>query len=144
MLDTELAAKFRSLEECSPELLNGFTALTRAHRFFQGAGRLKTVSVSDVLDNGTIEATFQGVRIAFALLPIFGANRAPRGRVIVMNCHCLYGTAAREVLGSFTFGVEGQTDLDPDQEGNFPQMLQHGAEIVLRFLDAAFSANKTL
>lgn len=144
MLDTELAEKFRAMAESSSELQDGFKALTRAHSYFQGAGRLKSVSVSDVLDNGTIEATFHGVRIAFAMVPVFGANRAPRGRVIVMNCHCVYGQPVQEVLGSFSYGADGQTDLDPDHEGRFPLMHKHGADIVMRYLDAAFTANRTL
>lgn len=144
MFDTELAEKFRAMEEASQDLRNGFKSLTQAHSHFQGAGRLKTISVSDLLDSDTIEATFQGVRIAFVMVPVFGSNRAPRGRVIVMNCHCTYGTPVQEVLGSFTFGADGLTDLDPDHEGNFPKMDEHCDGIVLRFLDAAFTANKTL
>jgi hypothetical protein len=97
-----------------------------------------------VLDNGSIEATFHGVRIAFTYLPVFGANHGPRGRVIVKNCHCTYGHPAQELLGSFTFGADGLTDLDPDSEERWPNMHTDGASIVLRFLDAAFLANKTL
>ncbi len=144
MINEDLATKFRSVQEQSPKLVRGFAALTRAHVYFQGPGQLKTVSVSDVLDNGTIEATFQGVRIAFSYLPVFGNNRSPRGRVVVMNCHCVYGHAVQDLLGSFTFGADGTTDLDPDREGIFPQMQNDSADIVMRFLDAAFMQNKAL
>ena len=144
MFNEDLANKFRSVQEASPRLLDAFKALTRSHAYFQNGGQLKTVSVSDVLDNGSIEATFQGVRIAFSYLPVFGSNRSPRGRVVVMNCHCTFGHPAQDVLGSFTFGADGTTDLDPDRDGAFPQMQADGAEIVLRFLDAAFLANKSM
>lgn len=142
MIDEDLANKFRSAQETAPQLSIAFKALTRAHAYFQHAGKLKTVSVSDVLDNGTIEATFQGVRIAFSFVPVFGANRSLRGRVIVLNYHGTFGHLVQEVLGSFTFGADGTTDLDPDPEGIFPQMQADAAGIVLRFLDAAFQANK--
>ena len=143
-MNEDLAHKFRNVQEHAHELFNGFKALTRAHTYFQNAGKLKSVSVSDVLDNGSIEATFQGVRIAFSYLPVFGANRSPRGRVVVMNCHCTYGSAAQDLLGSFTFGADGTTDLDPDRDGVFPRMHDDAADIVLRFLDAAFLANKSI
>lgn len=144
MIDEDQAARFRRMQESGPRLLQAFMALTQAHNYFQGEGQLKTVSVSDVLDNGCIEATFQGVRINFAPVPVFSASRAPRGRVIVMNCHCTYGTAVQDHLGSFTYDADGVTDLDPDLEGNFPRLSSEAPEIVLRFLDAAFLANKSL
>lgn len=139
-----LTSKLRRVQDAAPALMSAFNALTRSHTYFQHAGDLKSVSVSDVLDNGTIEATFHGVRIAFAFLPVFGASHNPRGRVIVMNCHCLYGTPKQDLLGSFTFGEDGVTDLDPDSAGRWLHMKTDGASIVLRYLDAAFVANKTL
>lgn len=144
MIYEELATKLRRMQDAAPHLMSAFNALTRCHAYFQTAGDLKTVSVSDVLDNGTIEATFQGVRIAFAYVPIFGANHNPRGRIIVMNCHCTYGHSAQELLGSFTFAEDGVTDLDPDTGDRWPNINIDGASIVLRFLDAAFLANKSL
>lgn len=132
------------MEKEAPELNRAFNALTRAHLYFQGPGALRSISVSDVLDNGSIEATFQGVRIKFELLLIFGPDRSPRGRVIVMQCHCTYGRPIQEPLGSFTFGDDGVTDLEPDREGNFPRVDAHAPAIVLRFLEAAIFANKSI
>ena len=143
-MDEHLAARFRSMQDSGPVLLSLFQTLTRAHAYFQGSGELKTVSISDVLDNGCIEATFQGVHLNFVPLPVFGANRHPRGRVIVMHCHATYGKPAQELLGSFTYGEDGVTDLDPDDEGNHPHLREHAPEIILRFFDAAFVANKLL
>lgn len=144
MNDHEQTARFLHMEKVAPALYQAFNALTGAHRVFQGPGALRTISVSDVLDNGSIEATFQGVRIKFELLLIFGPDRSPRGRVIVMQCHCTYGNAVQDLLGSFTFGDDGVTDLDPDSEGNFPRIDAHAPAIVLRFLDAAIHANRSL
>ncbi|QYF93433.1 hypothetical protein KY495_22655 [Massilia sp. PAMC28688] len=144
MVDEELAGRLRRVQDAGPALMGAFNALTRSHAYFQNAGDLKTVSVSDVLDNGSIEATFQGVRIAFVLVPVLGANRRPRGRVIVMHCHCVYGLPKQDLLGAFTYGEDGVTDLDPDSAEHWLHMQSDGASIVLRFLDAALVANKTV
>jgi len=84
------------------------------------------------------------VRIKFKLLMIFGADRRPRARVACINCHSTYGKPVQEALGAFTFGPDGITDLDPDIEGNFPRIDTDAPSIVLRFLEAAVSVNKTL
>ncbi len=141
MINPEQAARFAGMEAAAPQLHQAFNALTRAHAYFQQAGGLRTMSVSDVLDNGSIEATFQGVRIKFELLPVFGSDRSARGRVVCIQCHCTYGQPAQELIGAFTFGEDGQTDLPPDAEGVFPNLHQHSPAIVLHFLDAAFRAN---
>jgi hypothetical protein len=144
MIEREQAARFLRLERAAPELYSAFQALTRAHAFFQGPGALRSISVSDVLDNGSIEATFQGVRIKFAPLLMLGTDRSPRVRVVCMQCHCTYGDAVQETLGSFTYGEDGVTDLEPDVEGNFPRIDAQGATIVLRFLEAAIHANRSI
>lgn len=144
MIDLELAPRLQRMERAAPQLRAGFGALTLAHRYFQGDGALHSVSVSDVLDNGTIEATFQGVHIKFALLPVFGPDRSPRGRVACIHCHCTYGQPAQQALGAFSFDVDGMTDLGPDPAGRFPNLHQDSAAIVLHFIDLAFRANQTI
>jgi hypothetical protein len=144
MIDLELTPRFQTMERAAPQLQAAFGALTRAHRYFQGAGALHSMSVSDVLDNGAIEATFQGVRIKFELLAVFGPDRSPRRRVICMQCHCTYGRPVQPALGAFSFDSEGMTDLGPDRAGRFPNLHQDGAAIVLHFLDLAFQANQAI
>jgi hypothetical protein len=144
MIDLELAPRFQRMERAAPQLQVGFGALTQAHRFFQGAGALHSMSVSDVLDNGSIEATFQGVRIKFELLAVFGPDRSPRGRIVCMHCHCTYGRPAQDALGAFSFDSDGMTDLGPDRAGRFPNLHQDSAAIVLHFLDLAFHANQAI
>jgi hypothetical protein len=144
MIDDELVEQFRSMDAAAPRLMRMFNMLTRAHMFFQGPVGLRTISVSDVLENGSIEATFQGVRIKFELLPVFSFDRRPLGRVVCMHCHCTYGTPAQDLIGAFTFDDNGVTDLLADQEGNFPRMDSDAPEIVLRFLNAAFSGNRKI
>ena len=144
MINPEQAARFAMLEQAAPELRRAFEALTSAHMYFQGAGALRTLSVSDVLDNGSIEATFQGVRIKFELLLVFGSEGGARGRVVCIQCHCTYGQARQDVLGAFTFGEDGQTDLPPDAAGAYPNLHRHAPAIVLHFLDAALRANNTI
>ncbi|UUZ49332.1 hypothetical protein LP420_02785 [Massilia sp. B-10] len=79
------------MEKAAPGLYSAFNALTRAHTWFQGPGALRSISVSDVLDNGSIEATFQGVRIKFEPLLMLGPDRSPRVRVLCLQCHATYG-----------------------------------------------------
>ncbi|MDB5995594.1 MAG: hypothetical protein JWP42_2730 [Pseudomonas sp.] len=144
MIDIEQARKFREVEKLAPRLREGFAALTRAHQVFQGPAKLRTISVSDQLDDDSIEATFNGVRIKFKLLLIFGSDRRPRGRVACLHCHGTYGKPVQAALGGFTFGPDGITDLDPDVEGNFPHMDADAPTIILRYLEAAMVANKSL
>src|SRR6476620_10799527 len=122
MIEAARMERFRRMEVAGPGLYRLFNSLTTAHVFFQGRGGLRTMSVSDVLDNGSIEATFQGVRIKFDMLPVFGPDYTARGRVVCMNCHCTYGVAVQDELGSFGFGQDGVTDLEPDAQGDFPRI----------------------
>jgi hypothetical protein len=144
MIDDELVMRFRGMDAAAPNLMRMFNSLTRAHMFFQGPIGLRTISVSDVLENGSIEATFQGVRIKFELLPVFAHDRKPLGRVVCMQCHCTYGTPKQDLLGTFSFDEGGVTDLPPDADGVFPRMDSEAPDIVLRFLNAAFTANKSI
>lgn len=144
MIEHELSLRFIRMEKAAPDLYAAFNALTRAHHYFQGAGTLRSISVSDVLDNGAIEATFQGVRVKFELLLVFGPDRSPRGRVVCIQCHETYGCPVQVPLGAFTYGEDGVTDLEPDRDGNFPRIDANAPAIVLRFLDAAIHANKTM
>jgi hypothetical protein len=144
MIDLELAPRLQRMERAAPQLHAGFGALTQAHRYFQGGGALHSMSVSDVLDNGTIEATFLGVRIKFELLLVFGPDRSPRGRIVCIQLHGTYGRPAQEALGAFSFDVDGMTDLGPDHAGRFPNLHQDSADIVLYFIDLAFHANRTI
>jgi hypothetical protein len=141
MINLALAPRLRRMEEAMPQLLRAFSALTGAHSYFQHAGNLKTLSVSDVLDNGSIEATFQGVRIKFEMLPVFGADHAARGRVLCMHCHCTYGQPVQAELSAFSYDEDGVTDLPADVEGAFPNLHRDSAAIVLHFLTLAFAAN---
>lgn len=144
MVDDELVTRIRSMDAAAPRLMRMFNLLTRAHMFFQGPINLRTISVSDVMENGSIEATFQGVSVKFELLLVFSFDRRPLGRVLCMHCHCAYGTHVQNLLGAFTFDEDGVTNLAPDQEGGRLRMDSDAPEIVLRFLNAAFDSNHTI
>jgi hypothetical protein len=143
MIEREQTARFLRLEKAAPGLYSAFHGLTGAHTYFQGPGALRSISVSDVLDNGSIEATFQGVRIKFEPLLMLGSDRSPRLRVVCMQCHGSCSVPLQHTLGSFTYGEDRVTDLDPDVEGNFPRIDEQGAQIVLHFLEAAIHANRS-
>ena len=144
MIDRELALKFQEMEKMAPRLRDGFAALTTAHQVFQGSAGLRSISVSDTHSDESIEATFNGVQVKFKLMLIFGPDRKPRARIVCIHCHSTYGRPVQAMLGSFTFGPDGITDLEPDVEGNFPRIDADAPSIVLRFLDAAIVANKVL
>lgn len=144
MINLDPVARFRTMSAAMPDLASAFAAMTRAHLYFQGSGQLKAMSVSDVLDNGSIEATFHGVRIKFEMLPVFGPDRRARGRIVCIHCHCVYGQPAQAILGAFTFDEQGETDLQPDGDGIFPNLKRDGAAIIVHFMDVAMLANKSL
>lgn len=144
MINPEQLHQFNELDKMAPRLRERFSALTQAHKIFQGAAALRTMSVSDLLDDDSIDATFHGVRIKFKLLLTFGCDHRPRGRVVCLHCHCTHGKPMQDSIGAFTFGPDGITDLDPDIEGNVPRMDADPSAIVLRYLEAALLANKSL
>lgn len=144
MIPNEQLSRLQMMEATAPVLHRHFCQLTCAHLFFQGSGKLTSVSVSDLLDNNSIEATFVGTRIKFELVMIFGSDRQPRGRVVCMHCRPYFGEAMQVPIGSFTFDEQGVTDLPPDANGAFPGLESDSPAIIMHYLDAAFSANKTL
>ena len=143
MIDPEQSQRFQRMQTGAPRLRDAFSALTGAHRVFQGCG-LRSISVSDELDGGAIEATFQGVRIKLQMLIVFGDDWQARARVVCMHCHCTYGKPVQTLLGSFHYNTDGETDLEPHREGQPLRMGADSAAIILHFLQAAIMANKLL
>lgn len=142
MLSRHQLARFARMEQEGADLRQRFRLLTAAHQYFHGPGALRFLSVSDALDDGGIEAVFMGVRVRFQMMLIFNDAFEPRGRVICTHCHHTYGHPVQDQLGSFTFDRDGLTDLVPD-DGEPPISLGADADrIVLRFLEAAFAANR--
>lgn len=144
MIDREQHLRFSRMEDAALGLHQAFNTLTSAHAFFQGPGALKSISVSDAVEDGSIEAAFNGVRIRFELLLIFDYQQGPRGRVLCSQCHGACLGHAQTHLGSFTFGVEGETDLEPNAEGAARRIGSAGPWIILNFLDKAMDANRIL
>lgn len=144
MLSHDRLSRFAQMEMEGERLRGRFAALTSAHGYFHGPGALKSISVSDPRDDGSIEAVFLDVRIRFRMVVIFGDSFAPRGRVICMHCHSAYGHPVQASLGAFTFDADGVTDLDGGTDGQ-PLTLRGGApHIILTFLERAFAANRCL
>jgi hypothetical protein len=136
-------ARFSRMAQEGPDLRVRFNGLTSAHQYFHGPGALKSMSVSDALDDGGVEAVFLGVRIRFQMVLIFDDAFEPRGKVICTHCHHTFGHLVQEELGAFTFGSDGITDLDAGR-GGLPVSLGTDAEqIVLFFFERAFAANRT-
>lgn len=144
MLDRNLSSRFAEMDRCAPLLLAEFAHLSDAHSEFQRSPTLKSISVSDAFPDGSIEATFNGVRIKFLPLLIFDAERRPRARVVCLHCHACYGAQAEAFLGEFSFNPDGDTDFAPDHEGRFPRISDSAPWIVLHFLELAMVANRTL
>ena len=133
--------RFSQMEQDGPELRFRFGALTSAHYFFQSNG-LKSISVSDARDDGSIEAVFMDIRIRFQLLMIFGDTHEPRGRVICTHCHGIHGPLQEDELGGFTFDTNGVTDLASSIDGATMVLERSAPQIVLTFLERAMAANR--
>jgi hypothetical protein len=130
------------MEQDGPELRALFGALTSAHHFFQSNG-LKSISVSDAHDDGSIEAVFMNVRIRFQLLMIFNERNEPRGRVICTHFHGINSRPVEEdKLGMFTFDTIGLTDLAPYVDGEAMVLERNAPHIILTFLERAMAANR--
>jgi hypothetical protein len=132
------------MEREGEQLRGRFEALTSAHSHFQGPAALKSISVSDSLDDGSIEAVFLDVRIRFQMLMIFSDSFEPRGRVICMHCNYAYGYPVENTLGAFTFDTEGITDLETGIDGQAITLHAGAPQIILTFLKRAIGANRCL
>jgi hypothetical protein len=144
MLSHDRLSRFSQMDRVGDQLRGRFEALTSAHSYFQGAAALKSISVSDPLDDGSIEARFQDVRIRFQMLMIFGDNFEPRGRVICLHRHYTYGFPVEKTLGAFIFDAEGITDLDSGVDGQTITLHAGAPQIILTFLEQAIAANRCL
>jgi hypothetical protein len=144
MIDREQHLRFSRLEKSVPGLHQAFNTLTAAHAYFQGPGELKSVSVSDACEDGSIEATFNGIRIRFELLLTVDYRQMPLGRVVCSQCHGLDCTALQTFLGDFTFGVEGETDCEPAADGAVRRLDTGAPWIILNFLGKALEANRSV
>ncbi len=137
----EQLLRFTQMEHDGAQLRSRFASLTSAHSFFQANG-LKSISVSDELDDGGIEVVFMHVRIRFQMLMMFNDAFEARGRVFCTHCHCIYGEPVQEKLGGFIFDIEGATDLDTCVEGPVVGLARNAPQIVLTFLERAMAANR--
>jgi hypothetical protein len=144
MLSHDRRLRFSQMEREGDQLRGRFEALTSAHRYFQGPGALKSISVSDPREDGSIDAVFLDVRIRFELLMIFSDGFEPRGRVICTHRHAAYGDSSDSFLGAFTFDADGVTDLDSGLDGQAVTLQGAAPQIVLAFLERAIAANRGL
>jgi hypothetical protein len=144
MLSHDRRLRFSQMEREGDQLRGRFEALTSAHRYFQGPGALKSISVSDPREDGSIDAVFLDVRIRFELLMIFSDGFEPRGRVICTHRHAAYGDSSDSFLGAFTFDADGVTDLDSGLDGQVVTLQGAAPQIVLAFLERALAANRCL
>jgi hypothetical protein len=129
------------MQSASEQLRRRFDALTSAHNHFQ-RNTLKSISVSDALEDGSIEALFMGVRIRFQLSMIFNDVFEPRGKVVCMHCHTASGFPVQDNLGGFTFDTDGLTDLETCLDSPAIKLHEGAPQIILTFLERAMAANR--
>ncbi len=144
MLSQDRLLRFSQMERGGEQLRGCFAALTSAHHYFHGAAALRSVSVSDPSDDGSIEAVFMEVRIRFRMLLMFSDDFDPRGRVTCTHCHRAYGYPVEDCLGAFTFDAEGVTDLEHGIDGKLITLHADAPHIVLAFLERAIAHNRYL
>lgn len=142
-MDT-LISDIERLDSVVAPLQQQFDHLTRAHGMFQNDGRLRAVSVSDPLEDGSIDVTFYGVVVKFRLLFTYTVSGEPLGRVLVLHCHCTFGKAVQTLIGEFTLNERGYTNLPPNGAGDVPNLAQEPGFIVLTFLRKALAANASI
>jgi hypothetical protein len=144
MLSQDRQTRFSPMERQGEHLRRRFAALTSAHHYFHGLGALKSISVSDARDDGSIDVVFLDVRIRFQLLMIFSDRFAPRGRVVCTHCHAASGDSPDNCLGAFTFDADGVSDLESGVDGQAVTLQIGAPHVVLAFLERAIAANRSL
>jgi hypothetical protein len=144
MIAHDEALRFFNMNEQAAGLRDTFSALTAAHLVFQQSDLLKSISVSDTLEDGSIDVMFNGIRIKFRMLLTVGDDRDLRGRVVCTYFHLTNGAPEYMALGAFSFDGQGDTDLPNDATGVAPSMREDGPGIILKYLSKAIGANSTL
>lgn len=108
----------------------------RAHYLVGEHSPLKALKLKVSVDGSSLEAIFAGIHLRFQLLPGYGEDGSVRGRVVCSRqIPGLYKES--DILGSFTFLGNGNTDFEVEQ-GSYPiDMEYHAIEIVLHFVQMA-------
>lgn len=97
---------------------------------------LKTLKLQVSADGNSLDAIFAGIHLRFQLLPVYGEDGSVRGRVVCSRqVPGLYKDS--DVLGSFTFFGNGNTDFNVEEGGDPIDMEYHAIEIVLHFVQMA-------
>jgi hypothetical protein len=139
-----LISDIEHLDNAIPALRAYFANLTRAHAWFEREGNLRAVSVSDVFEDGSIDATFHGVLVKFRLLYTYTVESEPIGRVVVLHCHSVFGKFEQAQIAEFSINTAGFTNLPPDGTGRVPNMTDDPGLIVLTFVRKALNDNASL
>lgn len=97
---------------------------------------LKAFKLKVSADENSLDAIFAGIHLRFQLLPGYGEDGSVRGRVVCSRqVPGLYKES--DILGSFTFLGNGNTDFEVEQGSDPIEMEYHAIEIVLHFVQMA-------
>ena len=116
------------------QIFAGF--VERAQYFVEENSPLKALELKVSADGSSLDANFAGIHLRFQLLPGYGDDGSVRGRVVCSRqIPGLYKES--DILGSFTFLGNGNTDFEVEQGGDPIEMEYHAIEIVLHFVQMA-------
>lgn len=83
-----------------------------------------------------LDAVFADLHVRFQLLPSYGEDGSVRGRVVCSReIPHLYKDS--DILGSFTFSADGNTDFDVEPGRDPVEIEYHANNIVLHFVHLA-------
>ncbi len=116
------------------QIFAGF--VERAQYLVGENSRLKVLKLKVSADGSSLDAIFAGIHLRFQLLPGYGEDGSVRGWVVCSRqIPGLYKES--DILGSFTFLGNGNTDFEVEQGGDPIEMEYHAIEIVLHFVQMA-------
>lgn len=119
------------------ELLNTVTLIRS-----ESSSKLRTLQVEKV-DAYTIDAMYMGTTVRFQLNITYQNNTAA-GRVTCLHKYVTFEKVRFDVIGRFSFGPSGDTDLPPNSRGQIRTLANCADEIVMSFLDKAIESGPSV
>lgn len=97
---------------------------------------LKALKLEAFAEGNCLDVFFAGMHVRLLLLPCYGEGESTRGRVVCSrDIPTLYKDS--DILGSFTFSMDGSTDFDTTPGHDLIEMEYDATKIVLHFVHMA-------
>lgn len=141
-LTPNLLDRFINAERRFERIEERFAAFQKQLDFF-GESRcpLRGIKVEKSADGLACKLAFPTVSVAFRLLLSLTATGIATGKVVCTLEEPRFATDT-PVLGSFTFNVQGVTDLEVHEDADVIDIEQHAIELALHFINAALERDE--